>query len=491
MELRVAVCESLREGGGIAILSRPHRFCAYIMDKADPDSPLVNVFMNNCDSEYLKFFSDMAKDCTRDNVLSTVNRATALLVQVRWINLMPARRLTCEIAVGVCAHLCVVPPEEVLSTIREEIDWNDSVWKQDDFPPDDLREGGRSTRTKNLTGEDREADTDELKQISGGGSIASSIAGKTGQNGVTTAYQFTPKHNIGMVAAVALIACIAVAGMLFAFWPRTVTQPPEPPDPGSYDGGSGKGGGSEEEPDEGVEESETVSLVGTWSPISVNVGAEDTYESRLRRAREGNLILRDDGTMSRSLFPDVLEGSWESISDSSAKLSPKEGKGILASWNAKDVANSLTASYDGESLSVTYGDGVSVTYEREARYFETDELLGLWEIVELARDGVIQYGQDVFDRDRTKGWYTEYLDLRSNGTVIWDQQGSMSQGSWRMTDDNQAVVYIRNKAQAGSYWCGLLELEDGRLTFHFNGEGNWEAYQKAEKDNRSELKMPE
>ncbi|MBR3316498.1 MAG: hypothetical protein IKG21_01570 [Atopobiaceae bacterium] len=531
MELHDAVCTSLREDG-IAILQNSRRFLALTLDYADPDSPLTGVFGTNCDGELMAFFTPLAKDCTQDAVLSATNRSTALLASMRYIHPVVARHLASEMAVGICAYMGTTPPDEVLDAARSEIDWSGTPWASSalygDTPPigspslliDDYGDSIAPEQIRNQSREtDSYGDSLALKQISAGVSVLDQAAAPSFVSRQVSApgtylapdgerygpvaspapyqpVQRAPMRNGKLIFAI-VAACAVGIGALVVLMLQTGSTPHVDGDAENIETAMVATSKDAQDNDALTADaaSEVVSFAGTWSPVSVEVNGADAqaYDTRLRCAKEKDLVLCDDGTFTRSVFPDLLEGTWEKVDESSIELRPKNEKEDINSWDKHDLKSPPVATHKDDQLRVTYGDGVSVVYKRGVEKPSSDKLVGLWEIVENAEGGVVHYRQDDFESERATGYYTKYLDIRASGSIIWDQQGKLSQGHYRMIGDGQAVAYIRSESEPGRYWLGLLELEDGQLTFHYRAEdeGDWEKFQRAEKDNRADLRKPE
>lgn len=500
MELHEAVYRSLNEGG-VGLLSSPQRFLAYVMDWVDPEDPMLAVLESNCNTEFMEIFAASARSLTTEAMSQAVARAVTLLVDVRFIHPDIARQLTSQIAYGVCTFAGVVAPEEV----RVSIASGASSWQVSDSwqGSDSWGSSGGTRQSSSRVGSQGSSvyggPDDDVASSMRVGSAGSTNSQQWGSSAATyTGSQFNqatsdfipspspvspqPVRKRGHVGPIiAIIAVAAVLGVAaFAFLLR-----------------GGLGGDNSDGRVSTLSSTKAPSaFVGTWNPASVQVEGSDEkdYKVRLRRAQEGELTLRDDGTFVRSVFPDMLEGSWKQTDGTTAELEPRTEEGMLYTWDSQDLAHpvQVTLDPDSESLSVVYADGVSATYEKDGTNLSPDPFVGLWQVDELVQGGVVQFGKDVFDADRAAGWYTEYLDVRGNGTLIWDRQGDKSEGSWRMTGPAQAVFFVRDVREQGAYWCGIMERgNDNRVVFYFGGEGDKEVFSHMDKDNRSELKVPE
>ena len=494
MELHEAVYRSLNEGG-VGLLSSPQRFLAYVMDWVDPEDPMLAVLESNCNTEFMEIFAVSARNLTTEAMSQAVARAVTLLVDVRFIHPDIARQLTSQIAYGVCTFAGVVAPDEVrVSLVSGASSWRGS----DSWDSSGGAEQSSSyvrTQGSAVYGASGDDAASSMRDRSAGSANsqqwgdASATSAGTQFNQATSDFVPGPspapvqpvrkRSNVGIVLAI--VAAVAVLGIVaFVFLSR---------------GGMGVDNNTEHVSTLASAKAPSA-FVGTWKPASVQVEGPDEkdYKVRLRRAQEGELTLRDDGTFVRSVFPDLLEGSWKQTDGTTAELEPRTEDGMLYTWDSEDLSHpvQVTLDPDSESLSVVYADGVSATYEKDGANLSPDPFVGLWQVDELVQGGVVQFGKDVFDADRAAGWYTEYLDVRGNGTLIWDRQGDKSEGSWRMTGPAQAVFFVRDVREQGAYWCGIMERgNDNRIVFYFGGEGDKEIFSQMEKDNRSELKIPE
>ncbi len=494
MELHEAVYRSLNEGG-VGLLSSPQRFLAYVMDWVDPEDPMLAVLESNCNTEFMEIFATSARNLTTEAMSQSAARAVTLLVDVRFIHPDIARQLTSQIAYGICTFAGVAVPEEVRASVASGVSsWQGSdSWGSSGGTQQSSSYAGPqgssvySGSSGDATSSMRARSAASTNSQPWGGSAATSTG--TQFNQATSDFVPSPspvplqpvrkRGHAGLI--VTIIAVVAVLGVAaFVFLSR-----------------GGLGGDNSDERVSTLSSTKAPSaFVGTWNPASVQVEGSDEkdYKVRLRRAQEGELTLRDDGTFVRSVFPDLLEGSWKQTGGTTAELEPRTEDGMLYTWDSEDLAHpvQVTLDPDSESLSIVYADGVSATYEKDGTNLSPDPFVGLWQVDELVQGGVVQFGKDVFDADRAAGWYTEYLDVRGNGTLIWDRQGDKSEGSWRMTGPAQAVFFVRDVREQGAYWCGIMERgNDNRIVFYFGGEGDKEVFSHMDKDNRSELKVPE
>lgn len=474
MELRDAVCEALREGGP-DLLRNHQRFLAFVMDYADSDDSLTIVLESNCDAEFMSFFSDLAQDPSPERVLTATDHATTLLAVVRQINPSAASRVVCELVLGICAYANVRPPDEVMARAWVDAGPTGPAWQAAGDVGSRFAGGsvvdGRGPLPDAHAGVPADPRWAGPASVIPAGMQQPNPSGGPAQGPAPAPMPSSQKSRGRAVLVVALVACAALVGIIaFLLMPR----------------GQQEGSGVVASVQGAAE------LAGTWSPVSVSMDGEDAqdYDARFRVAQEGDLNLRDDGTFTRSVFPDLLEGTWEQTGDATVELMAKDKDGLLYAWDEDDLRRPIAVAVGDDQLSLTYGDGVEVTYGRGTKKRAMDSFLGLWQVVELAQDDVVQYGRDVFEADRAAGWYTEYLDVLGNGTLVWDRQGDRSQGSWRMSDDDTAVFYVRDTREQGAYWRGIMELDGECVVFRF-GDGDWETFERMEADNRSDLRMPD
>lgn len=143
VSLRKAVAQTLQTAG-LDVVNNPHRFLAFVMDVAEEDSRELLTLIRNCDDELMAPFAQAASARTAEQVQRSYHVALQVLSDNRGIDARLARRISAQIALGLCDGLRLSEPRELLDALA-----SDSANNQP-LPMHDVRRNRPSRQTRRV-----------------------------------------------------------------------------------------------------------------------------------------------------------------------------------------------------------------------------------------------------------------------------------------------------------------------------------------------------